>query len=77
MASVKRLSDMCAFVHNGRIVAGTGRTGFYDIPPNNYQFYSDQEKYTPVIQADGGQLSGGMQTELIASVSNKHRVIDL
>ena len=36
---------------------GTGRTGFMNVPPNNYPFYSDEEKYIPVMQADGGQLS--------------------
>lgn len=39
-------------------VPGTGRTGFLPVPPNNYPFYSDEEKYVPVMQADGGQLSG-------------------
>lgn len=29
------------------------------MPPNNYPFYSEEEKYVPVVQADGGQLSGG------------------
>ena len=28
------------------------------IPPNNYPFYKDEEKYEPVVQPDGGQLSG-------------------
>lgn len=28
------------------------------MPPNNYPFYSEEEKYVPVVQADGGQLSG-------------------
>jgi hypothetical protein len=37
---------------------GTGRTGFMNVPPNNYPFYNDDEKYVPVVQADGGQLSG-------------------
>ena len=32
---------------------GTGRTGFMNVPPNNYPFYSDTEKYVPVMQADG------------------------
>merc|ERR1712144_30339 len=36
---------------------GTGRTGYMTIPPNNYPFYSEEEKYKPVIQPDGGQLS--------------------
>ena len=30
----------------------------YRVPPNNYPFYSEEERYVPVIQADGGQLSG-------------------
>lgn len=38
--------------------AGTGRTGFLAVPPNNYPFYNEFEKYVPVMQADGGQLSG-------------------
>jgi hypothetical protein len=37
---------------------GTGRTGFMYVPPNNYPFYNDEEQYKPVMQADGGQLSG-------------------
>eukprot|EP00201_Polytomella_parva_P006050 CAMPEP_0175076206 /NCGR_PEP_ID=MMETSP0052_2-20121109/22564_1 /TAXON_ID=51329 ORGANISM="Polytomella parva, Strain SAG 63-3" /NCGR_SAMPLE_ID=MMETSP0052_2 /ASSEMBLY_ACC=CAM_ASM_000194 /LENGTH=91 /DNA_ID=CAMNT_0016345251 /DNA_START=391 /DNA_END=666 /DNA_ORIENTATION=- len=37
---------------------GSGRTGFQKVAPNNYPFYSAQERYIPVIQADGGQLSG-------------------
>merc|ERR1712037_110396 len=36
---------------------GTGRTGYMPIPPNNYPFYKDEEKYEPVVQPDGGQLS--------------------
>ena len=36
---------------------GTGRTGFIPVPPNNYPFYNEDEKYVPVMQADGGQLS--------------------
>eukprot|EP00889_Picochlorum_renovo_P000475 jgi/Picre1/27505/NNA_000472.t1 len=32
-------------------------TGFVNVPPNNYPFYNDDEKYVPVMQADGGQLS--------------------
>ena len=28
------------------------------MPPNNYPFYVDEAKYVPVMQADGGQLSG-------------------
>jgi len=39
---------------------GTGRTGFINVPPNNYPFYNDDEKYIPVMQADGGQLSEWM-----------------
>ncbi|WZN58590.1 ubiquitin-like domain-containing protein [Chloropicon roscoffensis] len=36
---------------------GTGRTGYMAIPPNNYPFYNDDERYQPVVQPDGGQLS--------------------
>jgi hypothetical protein len=28
------------------------------VPPNNYPFYNEDEKYVPMMQADGGQLSG-------------------
>ena len=28
------------------------------MPPNNYPFYNDDEKYKPIIFADGGQFSG-------------------
>ncbi len=38
--------------------AGTGRTGYLHVAPNNYPFYSEDEKYTPIMQSDGGQLSG-------------------
>lgn len=38
---------------------GTGRTGFLAVAPNNYPFYHGAEVYTPVMQKDGGQLSGG------------------
>ena len=41
-----------------RCLAGTGRTGFMAVAPNDYPFYGDDEKYVPIIQADGGQLSG-------------------
>ncbi|KIZ05123.1 hypothetical protein MNEG_2834 [Monoraphidium neglectum] len=37
---------------------GTGRTGFLPVPPNNYPFYKGDSRYTPVVQPDGGQLSG-------------------
>ncbi|KAL0023269.1 hypothetical protein WJX77_001673 [Trebouxia sp. C0004] len=36
---------------------GTGRTGYLHVAPNNYPFYSEDEKYTPIMQSDGGQLS--------------------
>merc|ERR1711933_568131 len=36
---------------------GTGRTGYMPIPPNNYPFSTEEEKYVPVVQPDGGQLS--------------------
>jgi hypothetical protein len=36
---------------------GSGRTGYWDIPPNNYDFYCEAEKYKPLVQADGGILS--------------------
>ncbi|GMH32680.1 hypothetical protein BSKO_00514 [Bryopsis sp. KO-2023] len=36
---------------------GTGSTGFFRVAPNNYPFYNDDEKYVPIMQADGGQLS--------------------
>jgi hypothetical protein len=38
--------------------AGTGRTGFIPVGPNNYPFYRSDETYKPVLQSDGGQLSG-------------------
>jgi hypothetical protein len=41
--------------------AGTGRTGFLPVPPNNYPFYKGDSRYTPVVQPDGGQLSGARQ----------------
>ena len=36
---------------------GTGRTGFQPVPPNNYPFYSEEEKYKPIIFKDGGQYA--------------------
>ena len=36
---------------------GSGRTGYWEVPPNNYDFYSEAEKYKPNVQADGGILS--------------------
>ena len=32
-------------------------TGYHDIAPNNYPFFSEEEKYKPLIQNDGGILS--------------------
>ncbi len=29
-----------------------------NVPPNPYPFYSEEERYTPLIQPDGGQMSG-------------------
>eukprot|EP00959_Pyramimonas_sp_CCMP1952_P230234 4813492-Pyramimonas_sp.AAC.4 len=26
---------------------GSGRTGYWEIPPNNYNFYTEDEKYKP------------------------------
>lgn len=43
--------------------AGTGRTGYLHVAPNNYPFYSDEETYIPIMQSDGGQLSGKLQPE--------------
>ena len=38
---------------------GTGRTGFSQVPPNPYSFYdAAAEVYAPLVQSDGGQLSG-------------------
>lgn len=39
---------------------GTGRTAFTEVPPNRYPFYNDEEKYIPVMQSDGAQLSGAI-----------------
>lgn len=48
--------------------AGSGRTGYLPVPPNNYPFYNDDEKYVPVMQADGGQLSGAAFVDVVALV---------
>jgi hypothetical protein len=37
---------------------GSGHTGMHSTPPNNYPFYAESERYQPVLQSDGGQLSG-------------------
>eukprot|EP00983_Pelagomonas_calceolata_P099789 1158499-Pelagomonas_calceolata.AAC.2 len=36
---------------------GSGHTGMHSVGPNNFPFYSECERYQPVIQGDGGQLS--------------------
>ena len=33
---------------------GSGRTGFWEIPPNNYDFFAEHEKYKPMVKPDGG-----------------------
>jgi hypothetical protein len=71
----QRLTQSCASCSssygNSRVVsvyvccAGTGRTGFIPVAPNNYPFYSSaDEVYTPVLQSDGGQLSGAVAVAL-------------
>ena len=50
-----------------RCLAGTGRTGFMAVAPNDYPFYGDDEKYVPIMQADGGQLSGAARTDTVHS----------
>lgn len=50
---MKPLSSVCP-----SYCAGTGRTGFTPVAPNNYPFYAEDEVYAPVVQSDGGQLSG-------------------
>jgi len=30
----------------------------HSVGPNNFPFYTEAERYQPVIQGDGGQLSG-------------------
>ena len=42
---------------------GSGKTGFWEIPPNNYDFYSEVEKYKPNVQADGAVLSSAGPAE--------------
>lgn len=37
---------------------GTGKTGYMHVPPNPYPFYNEDERYLPLIQPDGGQMSG-------------------
>lgn len=62
---------LCAYLHPPRCpptvsdprlsahtCIGTGRTGFLPVAPNNFPFYSADEVYQPVLQSDGGQLSG-------------------
>lgn len=46
---------------------GTGRTGYWEIPPNNYDFYTEDEKYKPVVQADGGILSSTFDPPIVQS----------
>lgn len=36
---------------------GTGRTGYVDVPPNNFPWVKEESRFVPPIQADGGQLS--------------------
>ena len=35
----------------------SGQVGFHKLAPNNYPFFTEDEKYVPIIQADGGVLS--------------------
>lgn len=67
---VKRsTTEYICIVHSaGHWLAGTGRTGYLHVAPNNYPFYSDEEKYIPIMQSDGGQLSGKLQ----ATPGSKH-----
>jgi hypothetical protein len=54
------------FVSVNVCCTGTGRTGFIPVAPNNYPFYSStDEVYTPVLQSDGGQLSGALAMVLL------------
>lgn len=48
--------------------AGSGHTGMHSIAPNNFPFYSESERYRPVIQSDGGQLSGARGKGKLACV---------
>ena len=43
-------------------VSGGGRTAFTDVSPNNFPFYDEDEKYVPMLQSDGAQLSGKIST---------------
>ena len=36
---------------------GTGRTGYWQIPPNNYDFFEEEEKYQIEYGRDGGIMS--------------------
>ncbi|KAK9832968.1 hypothetical protein WJX74_003142 [Apatococcus lobatus] len=57
-ASYPHISDaFTGFMSPYNPTPGTGATGYLAVPPNNYPFYSEQEKYKPILQADGGQLS--------------------
>jgi hypothetical protein len=56
---------------------GTGRTGFIPVGPNNYPFYSTDEIYKPVLQSDGGQLSGGScGLNQIGSAPSLHQTVE-
>lgn len=46
---------------------GSGRTGYWEIPPNNYDFYSEDEKYKPQVQADGAVFSSAWGRGRVAS----------
>lgn len=64
-ASYPELESSMDAVSKYNPTPGTGRTGFVNVPPNNYPFYNDDEKYVPVMQADGGQLSGTPRNNLV------------
>jgi hypothetical protein len=51
---------------------GTGRTGYWEIPPNNYDFYTEEEKYKPVVQADGGILSSASNPSPLLDPHSHH-----
>lgn len=54
---------------------GTGRTGMFNIPPNNYPFYSEDEKYKPAKRPDGTPVQGSLcirAAHIMALSGGKH-----
>jgi hypothetical protein len=55
-----------------RAPTGTGRTGMFAIPPNNYDFYTEEEKY--VLRGAGTRRSSDLSSWLRTTQTRAHDV---